>query len=112
MILRPGNLVRHKSGGPIMMIDDLIPREQFRGHSDFMIHTMTVLGLKMASRRPAVFGHPNCNASTQTKRREITTAKCELTPAVGTKLIFRFWSLMSDVEGRPEVLGQRSNRRE
>jgi uncharacterized protein YodC (DUF2158 family) len=30
MILRPGNLVRHKSGGPIMMIDDLIPREKFK----------------------------------------------------------------------------------
>jgi uncharacterized protein YodC (DUF2158 family) len=30
MILRPGNLVRHKSGGPIMMVDDLISREQFK----------------------------------------------------------------------------------
>jgi uncharacterized protein YodC (DUF2158 family) len=30
MILRPGNLVRHKSCGPIMMIDDLIPREEFK----------------------------------------------------------------------------------
>jgi uncharacterized protein YodC (DUF2158 family) len=29
MILRPGNLVRHKSGGPIMMIDDLISRDEF-----------------------------------------------------------------------------------
>ena len=35
MILRPGNLVRHKSGGPIMMVDDLIPREQFRGAFGF-----------------------------------------------------------------------------
>lgn len=31
MILRPGNLVRHKSGGPIMMIDDLISKDQFKG---------------------------------------------------------------------------------
>jgi uncharacterized protein YodC (DUF2158 family) len=31
MILRPGNLVRHRSGGPIMMVDDLVSREQFRG---------------------------------------------------------------------------------
>jgi uncharacterized protein YodC (DUF2158 family) len=30
MVLRPGNLVRHKSGGPIMMVDDLISREQFK----------------------------------------------------------------------------------
>jgi uncharacterized protein YodC (DUF2158 family) len=35
MIPRPGNLVRHKSGGPIMMVDDLIPREQFRGTLGF-----------------------------------------------------------------------------
>jgi uncharacterized protein YodC (DUF2158 family) len=33
MILRPGNLVRHKSGGPIMMVDDLISREQFERNS-------------------------------------------------------------------------------
>jgi uncharacterized protein YodC (DUF2158 family) len=31
MILRPGNLVRHKSGGPIMMIDDLISSDRFKG---------------------------------------------------------------------------------
>lgn len=31
MVLRPGNLVRHKSGGPIMMIDDLTSRDQFKG---------------------------------------------------------------------------------
>jgi uncharacterized protein YodC (DUF2158 family) len=33
MILKPGNLVRHKSGGPIMLVDDLISREQFRESS-------------------------------------------------------------------------------
>jgi uncharacterized protein YodC (DUF2158 family) len=33
MILKPGNLVRHKSGGPIMLVDDLISPEQFRESS-------------------------------------------------------------------------------
>lgn len=35
MILRPGNLVRHRSGGAIMMVDDLISRERF-GRSSFV----------------------------------------------------------------------------
>jgi hypothetical protein len=35
MMLRPGNLVRHRSGGPIMMVDDLISREQFGSSSFF-----------------------------------------------------------------------------
>ena len=35
MVLRPGNLVRHKSGGPIMMVDDLVSREEF-GRSSFV----------------------------------------------------------------------------
>jgi uncharacterized protein YodC (DUF2158 family) len=34
MFLRPGNLVRHKSGGPIMMIDDLISSEGIWGFYD------------------------------------------------------------------------------
>lgn len=34
MILRPGNLVRHRSGGPIMMVDDLISREGVWGIPD------------------------------------------------------------------------------
>lgn len=34
MYLRPGNLVRHKSGGPIMMIDDLVSIEGFWGSDD------------------------------------------------------------------------------
>lgn len=34
MYLRPGNLVRHKSGGPIMMIDDLASIEGMWGSYD------------------------------------------------------------------------------
>jgi uncharacterized protein YodC (DUF2158 family) len=34
MILRPGNLVRHRSGGPIMMMDDPISREGMWGAHD------------------------------------------------------------------------------
>jgi uncharacterized protein YodC (DUF2158 family) len=30
MILRPGNLVRHKSGGPIMMVDDSVSHKENR----------------------------------------------------------------------------------
>ncbi|MCG2642446.1 MULTISPECIES: hypothetical protein [Bradyrhizobium] len=34
MFLRPGNLVRHKSGGPIMMIDDQVSIEGMWGSYD------------------------------------------------------------------------------
>jgi uncharacterized protein YodC (DUF2158 family) len=34
MFLRPGNLVRHKSGGPIMMIDDRESIGGWRGPDD------------------------------------------------------------------------------
>jgi uncharacterized protein YodC (DUF2158 family) len=38
MYLRPGNLVRHKSGGPIMMIDDAVSLEEGPGFVDDPYH--------------------------------------------------------------------------
>jgi uncharacterized protein YodC (DUF2158 family) len=35
MILRSGNLVRHKSGGPIIVVDDVVSRERV-GRSSFV----------------------------------------------------------------------------
>ncbi|MBR0757966.1 hypothetical protein JQ604_37795 [Bradyrhizobium jicamae] len=41
MYFRPGNLVRHKSGGPIMMIDDIASINVYMGSHDGPSHQCT-----------------------------------------------------------------------
>ena len=102
MILRPGNLVRHKSGGPIMMVDDLVSREQFKGMFGFHYapHDCTWLenGVKKigsfrASELQSVYADGTRNTQ---KLRRRSVNELPLMARTGPPVMSAVWSLSEE----------------